>query len=227
MVDTNVVLHQVGRFEEFDTLQLADPRPSIQIDLLQSLPASIPLLIPSTTLSETRHRSLPIYNRFQQLIGDEDRIVWVYWNESSRGSATAARDVSEIVDEDGMHVEKIIQETSNDRNDRAIRQTIHFYDTHLSSLAPPSPGSKHPVLVLLTDDRGNRVKAKEQGLHATSVKEYVAGMTDVSERERLADLVARTGFEMDEEGEGAKVDTEIEGENKRKLYENVSLRSVR
>lgn len=201
VVDTNVVLHQ--------------------IDLLQSLPSSIPLLIPSTTLSETRHRSLPIYNRFQQLIGDEDRIVWVYWNESSRGSATAARNIREVVDEDGIHVEKLVQETINDKNDRAIRQTIHYYDTHLSSIAPSSHGSKHPVLVLLTDDRGNRVKAKEQGLHATSVKEYVEGMTDVSERERLADLVARTGFEMEEEGEGAKVDIEMDGEVvKGKAYEN-------
>jgi len=175
-VDTNVVLHQ--------------------IDLLQSLPGSIPLLIPATTLSETRHRSLPIYNRFQQLIGDEERTVWIFWNESSRGSTTAARDTTDVIDADW---EQVTQETINDQNDRAIRQTVHYYDTHLASLAPPAPGSKHPVLVLLTDDRGNRLKAKEQGLHAVSVKEYVEGMTDVSERERLSDLVARTAFELEED----------------------------
>jgi exosome complex exonuclease DIS3/RRP44 len=130
-----------------------------------------------------------------------------------------------VVDADGMVLEQLVHETANDRNDRAIRQTIHYYDTHLASLTPPSPGSKHPVLVLLTDDRGNRLKAKEQGLHAVSVKEYVDGMTDISERERLSDLVARTSFEMEEDE--SKLDgitqTADGGEpSKRRLYENVS-----
>jgi exosome complex exonuclease DIS3/RRP44 len=168
---------------------------------------------------------LPIYNRFQQLISDEERTVWIFWNESARGSATTARDTTEVIDADGIAVEQITQETVNDRNDRAIRQTIHYYDTHLASLAPPAPGSKHPVLVLLTDDRGNRLKAKEQGLHAVSVKEYVEGMTDMSERERLSDLVARTAFviEEDESRLDQKNDVATTGETAAKrVYDNVS-----
>jgi exosome complex exonuclease DIS3/RRP44 len=53
-------------------------------------------------MQETRHRSLPIYNRLQQFVQDEERLVWVYWNEERRETATAR--------EEGEGV--------NDRNDR-------------------------------------------------------------------------------------------------------------
>ncbi|TYJ56322.1 hypothetical protein B9479_003014 [Cryptococcus floricola] len=152
VIDTNIVLHQM--------------------DLLQSLPADLPLLIPSTTIRETRHRSLPLYNRLQQLIQDEDRIIWVWWNEERRETAT----VREVDDENGK--EKI-----NDRNDRAIRQTVSFYNEHLlhSTTSPP-------LLILLTDDAANRALAAEGGIHAVSAKEYVDGM-ETEERGRLVDLV--------------------------------------
>ncbi|ODN80426.1 hypothetical protein, variant [Cryptococcus amylolentus CBS 6039] len=152
VIDTNIVLHQM--------------------DLLQSLPADLPLLIPSTTIRETRHRSLPLYNRLQQLIQDEDRIIWVWWNEERRETAT----VREV--DDGNVKEKI-----NDRNDRAIRQTVSFYNEHLlhSTTSPP-------LLILLTDDAANRALAAEGGIHAVSAKEYVDGM-ETEERGKLVDLV--------------------------------------
>ncbi|WVR04559.1 hypothetical protein IAU60_001566 [Kwoniella sp. DSM 27419] len=152
VVDTNIVLHQM--------------------DLLTALPINLPLIIPSTTIRETRHRSLPLYNRLQQLIQDEDRCIWVWWNEERRETATLPKDDAESG-----------KEGVNDKNDRAIRQTLHFYPEHLAASV-----SKAPKLVLLTDDRGNQEKSDSEGLLATSAREYVDGLIG-EERDRLVDLV--------------------------------------
>jgi exosome complex exonuclease DIS3/RRP44 len=77
------------------------------MDLLVSLPTSLPLVVPSTTIRETRHRSLPLYNRLQQLIQDEARQVWVWWNEERRETATHQEE-DEVTGIEGI----------NDRNDR-------------------------------------------------------------------------------------------------------------
>lgn len=110
----------------------------VQIDVLESLPASIPIVLPSTTLAETRHRSLPLYNRLQSLLADEDRKVWVFWNEERRETATKVEryrtgvesiTTARIDDEDNMGDEldtaetevpgsAMSRETINDRNDR-------------------------------------------------------------------------------------------------------------
>jgi exosome complex exonuclease DIS3/RRP44 len=99
------------------------------MDLLAALPASIPLVLPSTTLAEVRHRSLPLYNRLQQLISEEDRHVWVFWNEQHRETATkveytaASPDEDEDLEEGDEEKEKPVtgtrtMESVNDRNDR-------------------------------------------------------------------------------------------------------------
>ena len=55
------------------------------MDLLTSpLLATLPIIVLQTVLDEVRHRSLPLFNRLKQLIGDEDRLVWVFWNEARR-----------------------------------------------------------------------------------------------------------------------------------------------
>lgn len=114
-----------------------------QIDVLESLPADIPIILPSTTLAETRHRSLPLYNRLQSLLADEDRKVWIFWNEERRETATkveryriggedpASRIADEEEVEEGMDVietedkdGKIVRETVNDRNDRGKQRYV-------------------------------------------------------------------------------------------------------
>jgi exosome complex exonuclease DIS3/RRP44 len=142
------------------------------MDLLISLPTSLPLVVPSTTIRETRHRSLPLYNRLQQLIQDDARQVWVWWNEERRETATH----QEEDEETGI-------EGINDRNDRAIRKTLHFYNEHLRSSV-----SNPPQLILLSDDRRNREIAQAEGLVAISTREYVDGLVS-EEREKLVDLV--------------------------------------
>lgn len=89
------------------------PLLTAQMDLLISLPTSLPLVVPSTTIRETRHRSLPLYNRLQQLIQDEARTVWVWWNEERRETAT----FQEEDEETGI-------EGINDRNDRGKQNAL-------------------------------------------------------------------------------------------------------
>jgi exosome complex exonuclease DIS3/RRP44 len=103
------------------------------MDLLAALPAAIPLVLPSTTLAEVRHRSLPLYNRLQQLISEEDRHVWVFWNEQRRETATkvefasAVEDADIAEDDEDEDAEKEetrgakARESVNDRNDRGKR----------------------------------------------------------------------------------------------------------
>ncbi|KAJ9101817.1 hypothetical protein QFC21_003156 [Naganishia friedmannii] len=180
VVDTNIVLGQM--------------------DLLAALPAAIPLVLPSTTLAEVRHRSLPLYNRLQQLISEEDRHVWVFWNEQRRETATkveyaSAVEDADIADEDENEAAEQEEsgggksrESVNDRNDRAIRLTLQFYNSHLMSQPKPR-GSSHPQLILLTDDRANRTKAQDMGLSATSARDYVEGLPEEL-KVKLIDLVA-------------------------------------
>ncbi|ORX34504.1 hypothetical protein BD324DRAFT_636170 [Kockovaella imperatae] len=144
VIDTNIVLHQM--------------------DLLEAFPPDLALIIPSTTIRETRHRSLPLYNRLQQLVQDDERKVWIWWNEERRETATHAEE----------------NEGPNDRNDRAIRLTCHFYNQHLPI--------GHPLIVLLTDDRRNRELAEAEGLVCCNTKTYVDGLVP-EVRQDLVDLV--------------------------------------
>lgn len=55
------------------------------MDLLTSpLLASLPIIVLQTVLDEVQHRSLPLFNQLKQLVKDEDRPVWVFWNEACR-----------------------------------------------------------------------------------------------------------------------------------------------
>lgn len=162
------------------------------MDLLTSLPPQLPLIVPSTTIREVRHRSLPLHNRLQQLLLDEDRTVWVWLNEESRDTATGGEEVED--------------ESVNDRNDRAIRQTLHYYPEHMSQSVNAAP-----QLILLSDDKRNRELAIAEGLVAASTRDYVDGLQG-EVRDRLVDLVV------------GGVDELQPGERKNKrIYEDVSF----
>lgn len=104
--DTNAFLHQVRTCSSVacERRVPADLALTlVQMDLLTSPHlAALPIIVLQTVLEEVRHRSLPLFNRLKQLIADEDRTVWVFWNEARRDSATI----------------RIEDETPNDRNDR-------------------------------------------------------------------------------------------------------------
>ncbi|GAA95499.1 uncharacterized protein L969DRAFT_101606 [Mixia osmundae IAM 14324] len=160
VIDTNIALHQM--------------------DLLESSHFGQDIILLQTVIDETRHRSLPLYNRLRALIADEDRRVYTFWNEARNDT----------------YAQKVDGETINDRNDRAIRQAVRWYSRHLAKQS--RKGKSTPDIVLVSDDAGNRGKAQAEGITVYSTKTYVDAMpTEASTY--LVDLVARVGHVSDPE----------------------------
>lgn len=57
------------------------------------------------------------------------------------------------------YVERVAGESANDRNDRAIRMAVHWYQKHLAT-------NNDIKVILLTNDNGNRNKATSEGISA-------------------------------------------------------------
>ncbi|CAG8588221.1 11045_t:CDS:10 [Gigaspora rosea] len=140
-----------------------------QIDIIEH-PALHDVIIMQTVYEEIRHLSLPIYNRLRALINDQKKRFYVFSNEHHRET----------------YIQRLKDESPNDRNDRAIRSAVKWYSTHLKKITNKE---NHIEVVLLTDDVGNRTKAQEEGLSAFSVREYVEGMTDTPE---LVDILGNS-----------------------------------
>lgn len=66
------------------------------------------------------------------------------------------------------YLEREPGETANDRNDRAIRMAVKWYDQHLLEIQNHISAKKRIRCVLLSDDAVNREKATKEGLFAAS-----------------------------------------------------------
>lgn len=75
------------------------------------------------------------------------------------------------------YIERAPKESSNDRNDRAIRKAALWYQNHINKSLKESNKQKIEI-VFLTDDAENRRKAKEEGIITYSVEEYVKSLTE-------------------------------------------------
>ncbi|EGU77833.1 hypothetical protein FOXB_11697 [Fusarium oxysporum f. sp. conglutinans Fo5176] len=137
------------------------------MDLFEQSSAFYDVIILQTVLEELRNRSLPLYNRLVGLTKSEDKRFYVFFNDFRLET----------------FVHRQANETVNDRNDRAVRLAVKWYGEHLAR----TKAKKLPAVVMLSDDRENLRKAKEEGLHASSLRDYVSGLED---GERLLDMVA-------------------------------------
>ncbi|KAI0341128.1 RNB-domain-containing protein [Trametopsis cervina] len=151
-----------------------------QMDLLESALFTPPVIILQTVLEEVRHRSLPLYNRLKALLKTDGKRIWVFYNEFRVETAVVREE----------------EESPNDRNDRSIRKSTAWYNSHISLARPPVRGQARtvalPTVVLLTDDAANRQKAEQEGLRCLSVRKYVEGMPEES-KTQLSDLIAAPG----------------------------------
>lgn len=75
------------------------------------------------------------------------------------------------------YIEREPKESSNDRNDRAIRKAVNWYENHLNK-SQKERNAKKIKVILLTDDAGNRRKADEEGIVSASVRDYVKSLTE-------------------------------------------------
>ncbi|KEZ44636.1 Exosome complex exonuclease dis3 [Scedosporium apiospermum] len=139
------------------------------MDVFEQSSVFYDVIILQTVLEELRNRSLPLYNRLINLTKSDEKRFYVFFNEFRLET----------------YVKREENETINDRNDRAIRRAVQWYTEHLAKTKAP----KIPAVVMLTDDRNNIKKAKEIGVPAQTLADYLGGVED---GERLLDMVAES-----------------------------------
>ena len=135
-----------------------------QIDLLER-PALTDVIVLQTVLDEVQHNKISLHRRLRTLIADETRRFHVFSNEFHRAT----------------YCSRHVGESPNDRNDRAIRVAAQWYQTQLAD-------ESDVEVLLLTNDADNLRKAREAGLSAQRVHEYVRSRHDATE---LIDVLAR------------------------------------
>ncbi|KJE93975.1 mitotic control protein dis3 [Capsaspora owczarzaki ATCC 30864] len=140
-----------------------------QMDLLEH-PTIKNVIILQTVLDEVRHQNLSLHQRLRAIISDPGRHFHVFVNEHRRET----------------YVEREKDESTNDRNDRAIRVAALWYNHHLSNLRLP--------VVLLTNDRANLAKAEDSGIPAFTVHRYIESCRAQPE---LTDLLAFADLDDD------------------------------
>ncbi|XP_037535703.1 exosome complex exonuclease RRP44 [Nematolebias whitei] len=127
-----------------------------QIDVLED-PVIRNVIILQTVLQEVRHRSAPVYKRLKDIIHEKEKHCYTFTNEHHRET----------------FIEREPGESANDRNDRAIRVAVKWYNHHLKTLESGPDGLK---VVLLTNDQGNKQKALEDSLVAYRFEEYIKSL---------------------------------------------------
>ena len=141
------------------------------MDLFEHTGAFYDVVILQTVLEELKNQSLPLYNRLLALIKTEEKRFYLFFNEFRVET----------------HVRRGPEESINDRNDRAVRTVAKWYTEHLSGALRKGKKEKSiPTIVVITDDKGNLEKAKNEGVTALSLSNYVSGLED---SDRLLDMI--------------------------------------
>lgn len=146
-----------------------------QIDVLED-PVIRNVIILQTVLQEVRHRSGQIYKRLKDILHEKEKHFYTFTNEHRRET----------------FIEREPGESSNDRNDRAIRVAAKWYTEHLKTTKSTEEELK---VVLLTNDHGNKQNAEESGLLVFKCEEYIKSLIANPE---LVDCLALTNNEKNE-----------------------------
>uniref|UniRef100_A0A8C9NJX7 DIS3 homolog, exosome endoribonuclease and 3'-5' exoribonuclease n=1 Tax=Serinus canaria TaxID=9135 RepID=A0A8C9NJX7_SERCA len=151
-----------------------------QIDILED-PVIKNVIVLQTVLQEVRNRSAPVYKRIRDVIQNKEKHFYSFTNEHHRET----------------YIEQKRGETANDRNDRAIRVAVKWYNEHLKKIED----EEKIQVIFLTNDRINKEKALEEGITAYTCEEYIKSLTANPELvDRLA-CVSDEGKEI----EGGKI----------------------
>lgn len=155
-----------------------------QVDVLED-PIFKNVIILQTVLQEVQHLNASVYKRIRDIISNKERKFYVFSNEHHRET----------------YIERRKEESSNDRNDRAIRTAASWYDEHLKECEGGNDEELRIRIVLLTDDKENKEKAKMEGIMSYTAQEYVENLDGC---EALADRLARPSQTGQEESDGKK-----------------------
>lgn len=121
-----------------------------QIDLLEN-PAIEDVVVLDVVLQEVKNKNRAVYDRLKALCTNKQRRFFVFSNEYHRET----------------YITAMAGESPNDRNDRAIRVAAQWYKNHLSGITK---------VLLITNDKDNSRKAREEGLQAETVESYVKSL---------------------------------------------------
>ena len=80
-------------------------------------------------------------------------------------------------------------ETINDRNDRAVRKAVQWYNDHITQAvkARSKTQTRVPTVVMITDDRDNLRKAKAEKVPGKTLSDFVSGLENSDE---LLDMIS-------------------------------------
>ncbi|KAH7114496.1 hypothetical protein B0J11DRAFT_584909 [Dendryphion nanum] len=131
------------------------------------------VIVLQTVLEEVKNRSLPLYHRLIALTKNEGKRFYVFFNEF-RQETYVARDAGETI---------------NDRNDRAVRKAVQWYNEHITeAVAAKSKKSKRiPSVVMISDDKDNLRKSKLDEIPALTLSDFVSGLDNADE---LLDMIS-------------------------------------
>ena len=119
------------------------------------------VILTQTVLQEAKKKSVSCYQRVIQLLNSPDRRFFCFVNEFHKD----------------VYIQQLDDESSNDRNDRAIREVCKYYNNHLPSTVKT---------ILLSDDIANVKLAKENGILAATCREYVESLNKPELVDRIA-----------------------------------------
>lgn len=145
-----------------------------QIDILEENVITNVIIL-QTVLEEIRHKSATVYKKLKHIIRNATRNFFLFINEHHRET----------------YIEREPGEKTNDRNDRAIRVAVKWYNTHLNS------DDNNINVVLLTDDMENKTRAAEEGLFVVSMEDYIASLENAS---FLLDKLSKRSYSSDIHG---------------------------
>ncbi|EAW10653.1 exosome catalytic subunit DIS3 [Aspergillus clavatus NRRL 1] len=144
------------------------------MDLFEHTGAFYDVIVLQTVLEELRNQSLPLYNRLLSLIKTDEKRFYLFFNEFRLET----------------HIRRGQNESINDRNDRAVRAVAKWYSEHLHATLRKGKKEKSiPAIVVITDDKENLRKAKEENVTALSLTDYVSGL---EESDRLLDMISES-----------------------------------
>eukprot|EP00126_Sphaerothecum_destruens_P011113 Sdes_comp20858_c0_seq9m17701 len=126
-----------------------------QIDIVEH-PSIQNCILLETVLEEVKNKSIEIYKRLRNICSQPSKKFFVFLNEHHKDT----------------FLQRLASETPNDRNDRAIRQSVKWYNSHLLN------EDDALSTLLVTNDKANSLLAQKDGIFSCTIREYIEGMKD-------------------------------------------------
>ena len=172
--DTNVALHQTDFLEDAAITNVIILQTVLQEVSEYTKRQSFGMDYLFIFCPQVKHQNLSTHRRVRDMISDSSKRFHVFANEHHRDT----------------FVEIQAGESANDRNDRAIRTAVQWYNKHLEEGREVAKGDTPTQVVLITNDHENREKARVLGLCSFTALEYAQSLIETP---GLVDRLATSG----------------------------------